>query len=69
VSAMKFRNGKVVHETEYFSDPFDAPAWRRQCVQQTAWRRTADEEICLADGRPLTPGSEIFLLVEASETA
>jgi hypothetical protein len=33
---MKFRNGKVVHETEYFSDPFDAPAWRRQCVQQTA---------------------------------
>jgi len=34
VSIMEFRNGKVVHETQYFADPFEAPAWRRQWVQQ-----------------------------------
>jgi hypothetical protein len=34
VSIMEFRNGKVVHETQYFADSFEAPAWRRQCVQQ-----------------------------------
>jgi ketosteroid isomerase-like protein len=36
VSIMEFRNGKVVHETQYFSDPFEAPAWRSQWVQQMA---------------------------------
>ncbi|MDE1180953.1 nuclear transport factor 2 family protein [Paraburkholderia sp.] len=36
VSIMTFRNGKVVHETQYFSDPFDAPAWRSQWVQPRA---------------------------------
>src|ERR1700728_1075253 len=36
VSMMEFHNGKVVHETQYFSDPFEAPAWRRQWVQQTS---------------------------------
>jgi hypothetical protein len=35
-SIMEFRNGKVVHETQYFADPFEAPAWRRQWVQQIA---------------------------------
>ncbi|WP_241293757.1 nuclear transport factor 2 family protein [Burkholderia stabilis] len=34
VSIMEFRNGKVVHESQYFSDPFEAPDWRRQWVQQ-----------------------------------
>jgi hypothetical protein len=34
VSIMEFRNGKVVHETQYFADSFEAPAWRRQWVQQ-----------------------------------
>jgi hypothetical protein len=33
VSIMEFLNGKVVHETQYFADPFDAPAWRTQWVQ------------------------------------
>src|SRR4029077_17201603 len=28
VSMMEFRNGKVIHETQYFADPFPAPAWR-----------------------------------------
>ena len=36
VSIMEFRNGKVVHETQYFADPFDAPAGRKQWVQQIA---------------------------------
>ena len=34
VSIMEFRNGKVVHETQYFADPFEAPPWRKQWVQQ-----------------------------------
>src|ERR1700755_996360 len=33
VSIMEFRGGKVVHETQYFADPFEAPQWRRQWVQ------------------------------------
>jgi ketosteroid isomerase-like protein len=33
VSIMEFRNAKVVHETQYFADPFAAPDWRRQWVQ------------------------------------
>ena len=33
VSIMEFSNGKVVHETQYFADPFQAPAWRSQWVQ------------------------------------
>lgn len=34
VSIMEFRNGKVIHETQYFTDPFEAPAWRSQWVQR-----------------------------------
>jgi hypothetical protein len=33
VSIMEFRKGKVVHETQYFADPFEAPDWRSQWVQ------------------------------------
>jgi hypothetical protein len=36
VSIMEFRDGKVVHETQYFSDPFEAPDWRRGLVQRIA---------------------------------
>jgi hypothetical protein len=36
VSIMEFREGKVVRETQYFADPFEAPAWRSQWVQQVA---------------------------------
>jgi hypothetical protein len=28
VSIMEFDGGLVVHETQYFADPFDAPPWR-----------------------------------------
>jgi hypothetical protein len=34
VSIMEFRNGKVVHETQYFADPFEAPTWRSEWVQK-----------------------------------
>ena len=34
VSIMEFRDGKVVHETQYFADPFEAPSWRTQWVQK-----------------------------------
>jgi hypothetical protein len=36
VSLMEFRDDKVVHETQYFSEPFEAPAWRSQWVTQIA---------------------------------
>ena len=36
VSIMEFREGKVVHETQYFADPFEAPEWRKQWVEQKA---------------------------------
>ena len=36
VSIMEFRNEKVSHETQYFADPFDAPAWRGQWVRPEA---------------------------------
>ena len=36
VSIMEFHNGKVVHETQYFSDPFEAPDWRSQWVERIA---------------------------------
>ena len=34
ISIMEFNNGKVVHETQYFADSFEAPAWRSQWVQK-----------------------------------
>jgi hypothetical protein len=42
VSIMEFRNGKVVHETQYFADPFEKPAWRSQWVQEMAPGRTSE---------------------------
>jgi hypothetical protein len=34
VSIMEFEGNKVVHETQYFGDPFDPPAWRAQWVER-----------------------------------
>jgi SnoaL-like domain len=34
VSIMEFRDGKVMHETQYFADPFEAPAWRARWVKR-----------------------------------
>lgn len=36
VSIMEFRNAQVVHETQYFSEPFEAPDWRSRWVQKIA---------------------------------
>ena len=35
VSIMEFSDGKVARETQYFSDPFAAPAWRAQWVERS----------------------------------
>ncbi len=34
VSIMEFKGGKVARETQYFADPFEAPAWRAQWVEK-----------------------------------
>ena len=34
VSIMEFRGEKVARETQYFADPFAAPAWRTQWVER-----------------------------------
>jgi len=36
VSIMEFRDDKVARETQYFADPFEAPASRKQWVEQIA---------------------------------
>lgn len=34
ISVMEFRDDKVVHETQYFSESFEGPDWRSQWVQK-----------------------------------
>jgi hypothetical protein len=34
VSIMEFSGDKVTRETQYFADPFPAPAWRAQLVER-----------------------------------
>jgi SnoaL-like domain len=34
VSIMEFRDAKVARETQYFADPFVAPAWRAHLVER-----------------------------------
>src|ERR1700758_4225588 len=34
VSIMEFRGDEVVREKQYFADPFAAPAWRSQWIEQ-----------------------------------
>ena len=34
VSIMEFKDDKVARETQYFADPFEAPAWRSQWVER-----------------------------------
>ena len=34
VSIMEFTDNKVARETQYFADPFPAPAWRAQWVER-----------------------------------
>jgi hypothetical protein len=30
---LEFREGKIMRETRYYADPFEAPAWRAQWVE------------------------------------
>ena len=34
VSIMEFKDDKVVHETQYFGEPFEASAWRSRFVER-----------------------------------
>jgi len=34
VSIMEFKGDKVARETQYFADPFPAPAWRAELVER-----------------------------------
>jgi SnoaL-like domain len=36
----EFREGKILRETRYYADPFEAPAWRAQ------WVEAIEEESC-----------------------
>ena len=33
VNIIEFREGKIIRETRYYADPFEAPAWRAQWVE------------------------------------
>jgi hypothetical protein len=41
VSIMKFDHEHVVHETQYFADPFGAPAWRAALAEPMPGRTIA----------------------------
>jgi hypothetical protein len=41
VSIMEFADGNVVHETQYFADPFDAPEWRMALAEPMPGREIA----------------------------
>ena len=34
VSIFEFRDGKIASETDFFAEPFEAPAWRSQWVER-----------------------------------
>jgi hypothetical protein len=38
VSIMEFADDKVAHETQYFADPFGAPAWRTALAESMPGR-------------------------------
>jgi len=41
VSIMEFVGDEVVHETQYFADPFGAPAWRTELAEPMPGRTIA----------------------------
>src|SRR4051812_45181981 len=41
VSMMEFSHGYVVHETQDFADPFDAPEWRKALAEPMPGRNIA----------------------------
>jgi len=49
VSIMEFEEGKCRRETQYIGDPFDAPSWRAQWVEQIS-HSSSDVRSPIADG-------------------
>ncbi|MCW2530118.1 MAG: nuclear transport factor 2 family protein [Pseudonocardiales bacterium] len=41
ISTMEFGNREVVHETQYFADPFGAPSWRLALAEPMPGREIA----------------------------
>ena len=41
VSIMEFANGHVIHETQYYADPFGAPEWRMELAEPMPGREIA----------------------------
>ena len=37
---IEFREGKIIRETRYYADPFEAPAWRAQWVEPIETERS-----------------------------
>ncbi len=50
VSIMEFHAGKVIHETQYFAQPFESPAWRSEWVDQEGKSQDVEN-----DGKPKGP--------------
>jgi hypothetical protein len=44
VSIMEFEHGSVVHETQYFGDPFGQPAWRRPLAEPMPGRDIVQDD-------------------------
>lgn len=40
---IEFREGKIIRETRYYADPFEAPAWRAQWVEPIEAENSTDE--------------------------
>jgi hypothetical protein len=41
VSVMEFADGSVIHEAQYFADPFGAPVWRMELAEPMPGRTIA----------------------------
>ena len=59
ISIMEFQNGRVIHETQYFAEPFE-PAWRRNGWKRAnstrmEWRRDEGEHRTSTASRSLGP--------------
>ena len=64
VSIMEFHDGKVIHETQYFAERFEPPAWRDQWVKlipetveinqnQFDWNEIISKQVITADDKSI----------------
>ncbi|MFI1839434.1 hypothetical protein [Streptomyces olivaceoviridis] len=56
VSSMEFADQHVVHETQYFTDPFGAPPWRPALAEPMPGRTIAGTSFSAASGTALDLG-------------